>query len=58
MSRTTIDPTLIARLSADFTSLGAHMGRLGGDLDVLRGQLEHHQRQKKGQVTFFHVELF
>ncbi|WP_342800575.1 DUF2339 domain-containing protein [Nocardia sp. No.11] len=37
---TSIDPALVARLSGEFTTLGAQMGRLGGDLEVLRAQLQ------------------
>ncbi|MFE9785927.1 DUF2339 domain-containing protein [Nocardia salmonicida] len=36
---TAIDPALVARLSGEFTALGARMGQLGGDLDVLSAQL-------------------
>ncbi|MFD6389914.1 DUF2339 domain-containing protein [Nocardia sp. NPDC060259] len=37
---TSIDPALVARLSGEFTTLGAQMGRLGGELEVLRAQLQ------------------
>ncbi|MDO3649388.1 DUF2339 domain-containing protein [Nocardia mangyaensis] len=43
---TTIDPALVARLSGEFADLGTRMGRLGGDLDLLRTQLLADARER------------
>ncbi|MFC4123758.1 DUF2339 domain-containing protein [Nocardia rhizosphaerae] len=45
---TSIDPDLVARLSGEFTTLGAGMGRLGADLDLLRAQLQGETAQVNG----------
>ncbi|WP_433660474.1 DUF2339 domain-containing protein [Nocardia sp. CA-128927] len=36
---TSIDPALISRISGEFSALGAQMGALGRDLELLRGQV-------------------